>query len=65
VGTSEVCGVWGRRYTPSRLGPVPIEIGVVPFESPLIGWTVASQLVRTLSGCTIVSLDEELAATHP
>ncbi|MEV5911045.1 hypothetical protein AB0M00_19355 [Streptomyces chartreusis] len=61
VGTSELCGVYGRRYTASRLGPLPVEIGVVPFESPLIGWTIASQLARALTDCTIVSLDEELA----
>lgn len=64
VGKSELCGVWGRRYTASRLGPIPVEIGVVPFESPLLGWTIASQLVRALSDCTIVSVGEELAA-HP
>ncbi|MEW2161299.1 hypothetical protein AB0950_39895 [Streptomyces sp. NPDC007189] len=62
VGRSEVCGVWGRRYTASRLGPLPVESGVVPFKSPLLGWTVAAQLVRALNDCSIVSLDEAVAA---
>ncbi|GHA05701.1 hypothetical protein GCM10010389_51470 [Streptomyces echinoruber] len=62
VGRSVVCGVWGRRYTAGRLGPLVVESTVVPFESPLIHWTVASQLVRALYACTVVSVDEELAA---
>lgn len=61
VGRSELCGVWGRRYTASRVGPIPVESGVVPFESPLLGWTVAAQYVRALSDCKIVSVAEELA----
>lgn len=65
VGKSELCGVYGRRYTASRLGPLPVEAGVVPFESPLLWWTVAAQLTRVLLDCTIVSVDEELAAAHP
>lgn len=59
VGRSDVCAVYGRRYMLGRLGPLPVEADVVMFESPLIRWTVASQLVRALSGCTIVSLDDE------
>ncbi|MGW2708094.1 hypothetical protein ACWC4J_03725 [Streptomyces sp. NPDC001356] len=62
VGRSELCGVWGRRYTASRLGPIPVERGVVPFGSPLLAWTVAAQYVRALYDCTIVSLDEVVAA---
>ncbi|MBC2864420.1 hypothetical protein [Streptomyces mexicanus] len=62
VGTSVACGVWGRRYTASRGGPIPAVSEVTPFESPLLGWTIASQLVRALYDCTIVSLDEEIAA---
>jgi hypothetical protein len=65
VGRSEVCAVWGRRYTPSRLGPVPIASAVVLFDSPLLGWTVASQLVRALYECKIVSVDEELSTARP
>lgn len=59
VGQSEVCAVYGRRYTLGRLGPLPAEADVVAFESPLIHWTMASQLVRALAGCTIVSLADE------
>ena len=62
VGTYEPCGVWGHRYTASRLGPIVAESGVVPFESPLLGWTVAAQLVLVLSECSIVSLDEDVAS---
>lgn len=62
VGESELCGVLGRRYTASRLGPLPVEKAVVPFESPLIGWTVAAQYVRALNDCKIVSVAEEIAA---
>ncbi|MEU2740202.1 hypothetical protein ABZ656_33815 [Streptomyces sp. NPDC007095] len=65
VGKSAVCAVYGRRYTLGRLGPLVAAADVVALTSPLIGWTVASQLVRSLSDCTIVSLDEELAAAHP
>lgn len=65
VGKSDVCAVYGRRYTASRIGPLVAGADVVMFTSPLIRWTIASQLVRALSDCTIVSLDEELAAAHP
>ncbi|RPE47198.1 hypothetical protein EDD90_10651 [Streptomyces sp. Ag109_O5-1] len=41
--------------------PIPIEAGIVPFESPLLGWTVAAQYVRALYDCKIVSVAEELA----
>ncbi|RRQ79418.1 hypothetical protein CQW39_09775 [Streptomyces griseofuscus] len=61
VRTSEVYGVLGRRYTASRLGPLPVHRDIVPFGSPLLGWTVAAQLVRALDDCTVVTLDEELA----
>ena len=62
VGKSELFGVWGRRYTVSRLGPIPVEAGVVAFDSPLLDWTVAAQYTRTLYDCKIVSVHEELAA---
>ena len=62
VGRSDVCAVYGRRYTLGRLGPLPAEADVVSLESPAVHWTVAAQLVRGLNECTFVSLDEELAA---
>lgn len=62
VGRSEVCGVYGRRYATTKLGPMPVEADVVMFESPLVRWVIASQLVRALYECSIVSLDEVLAA---
>ncbi|MCX4607007.1 hypothetical protein [Streptomyces mirabilis] len=62
VGRSDVCAVYGRRYTLGRLGPLPVEAGVISLDSPLLHWTVAGQLVRGLNDCTIVSVDEELAA---
>ncbi|WP_439943529.1 hypothetical protein [Streptomyces sp. BBFR115] len=61
VGRSVPCGVWGRRYTASRSGPLPVASEVTAFESPLLGWTVASQSVRALYDCRITSLDEESA----
>lgn len=61
VGRSDVFAVYGRRYTLGRLGPLPVEADIVAFESALIRWTLASQLVRALNDCTIVS-SEELAA---
>lgn len=62
VRASEVCAVYGNRYTPSRVGPIVAENGVMPFESPLLPYVVAAQLVRALYACTFVSLTDELAA---
>ncbi|MFD8033732.1 hypothetical protein ACFV3F_34225 [Streptomyces sp. NPDC059717] len=62
AGRSEVCAVYGRRYVPGGLGPVPAEVGVVAFEEPVAAWVMASQLVRSLADCAIVSLDDELGA---
>ncbi|MFF4121807.1 ATP-binding protein [Streptomyces sp. NPDC001714] len=36
VGKSELCGVWGRRYTGSRLAPTPGEVGVVPVRGVVV-----------------------------
>ncbi|MEU0675496.1 hypothetical protein ABZ330_21895 [Streptomyces sp. NPDC006172] len=61
VGRSEVSGVYGQRYTQGPFGPRPLSMDVVEFASPLIRWTVAAQLVRTLYDCKIVRVAEELA----
>ncbi|MGW2742393.1 hypothetical protein [Streptomyces sp. NPDC001450] len=62
AGRSDVCAVYGRRYTLGRLRPLPVGADVVSLDSPLVHWTVGAQLVRGLNECTLVSLDEELAA---
>ncbi|MDT0609026.1 hypothetical protein [Streptomyces lancefieldiae] len=62
VKASKACAVFGLRYTASRVGPIPVEGDIYPFESPLLPLVVATQLVRALYDCTIVTLTEELAA---
>ncbi|MGE9282356.1 hypothetical protein ACP4B2_27935 [Streptomyces rochei] len=62
VRASEVCAVYGHRYTPSRVGPIIVENGPMPIESLLLPYVVAAQLVRALYACTFVSLTDELAA---
>ncbi|MFE9624312.1 hypothetical protein [Streptomyces sp. NPDC006527] len=62
VGRSDVCAVYGRRYSLGRLGPLAVEADIVSLTSPLLPWVVASQLVRGLNDCAVVSVDEELAA---
>lgn len=61
VAASEVCAVYGNRYTPSRVGPIAVESGPMLFESPLLPYVVAAQLVRALYACTFVSVADELA----
>jgi hypothetical protein len=60
VGASDECAVYGRRYTPGQRGPLPVGADIVTFTSPLIRWMLAAQLVRALTDCSLVSLDEEL-----
>ena len=56
VGTSAVAGVYGAQYQAGQPFAIAVTEAVVAFDDPAIRWTQASQLVRELSGCTIVSL---------
>jgi hypothetical protein len=63
VRESEVCAVHGQVWAPSIFGP-PRKVGkkrVVAYGTPAARWVLAGQLVRALSGCTVVDLDDELA----
>ncbi|MEV0277293.1 hypothetical protein AB0I22_13040 [Streptomyces sp. NPDC050610] len=62
VGESEVFGVYGMRFRPGRLAPVEVGIDVVSYGAPAVRWVVAGQLVRALDSCTVVDLQDELAA---
>lgn len=62
VGSSDICAAYGQQYLAGPICPLPAAVGVVPLDAPAIRWTVASQLVRGLSDCTIVDLQAELAA---
>ncbi|MET7766032.1 hypothetical protein [Streptomyces sp. NPDC005336] len=53
---SEICAVYGRRYRPGPLLPVPGEKAIVQYDDPAIRWVLAGQLVRSLQGCTLVDL---------
>lgn len=54
VGSSEVAGVYGATYRPGQ----PPRKGVVEDGDPAERWVLASQLVRSLSDCTVIDLDE-------
>ena len=56
VGHSAVAGVYGARFRVAQPLPVATQEAVVAFDDPAIRWTQATQLVRELSECTIVSL---------
>jgi hypothetical protein len=56
VGRSTVEGVYGIRYHVGQPFPASADDAVVTFDDPAIRWTRASQLVRELTDCTIVSL---------
>ncbi len=49
-------GVQGLVYRAGSPFPWPTSDQAVAFDSPAIRWTVASTLLRDLSGCTIVDL---------
>lgn len=50
-------GVYGVRYIPAHPLPVPADGVVVGYDDPAILWVCAVQQVRSLQGCTIVTLD--------
>ncbi|MBE1465424.1 hypothetical protein [Kibdelosporangium phytohabitans] len=51
-------GVRGRVHQTAGLLPVPTDEDVVGFGDPRIRWTLASSLLRELSRCSVVRLDE-------
>lgn len=63
VASSDVCAVYGTPYILVGRRLIRRDKDVVALNSPAIRWVVAGQLVRSLSGCTLVSLDE--LAAHP
>lgn len=50
VGSSAVSGIYGVRHLPGS----PLTPGVVEYGDPAGRWVLASQLVRSLSDCTVV-----------
>ena len=50
-------GVYGVRYLPARRFPVPAGGVVVGYDDPAVLWVCAVQQVRSLQGCTIITLD--------
>lgn len=59
VGSSEVSGIYGVRHLPGG----PLTPGVVEYGDPAGRWVLASQLVRSLSDCTVVL--DEFAGVQP
>lgn len=56
VAESIVTGVRGRLWNiDPRTRAVSAKVEILEFDSPLLPWMQASQLVRTLDGCTIVN----------
>jgi hypothetical protein len=56
VGHYTVGGVYGQLYQPGRSHPIKTTVDIVAFEDPAINWTLATQLVRHLTDCTIIDL---------
>ncbi|MFJ6213784.1 hypothetical protein ACIQGZ_10705 [Streptomyces sp. NPDC092296] len=58
VKHSAVIGVFGQRYFRSRPGvAVPQQMDTVPYtDRSALPWTVATQLVRELIGCTVEAI---------
>jgi hypothetical protein len=52
-------GVRGILYTPGPLVPKAVGEVMVPLDDPRIGWICAGNLVRELTQCTIVQLDDD------
>lgn len=66
VRESDVCAVYGRVWSSSAFGhPVRTALkDVVPYRTTAAQWVLAGQLVRALSGCTIVDLQRELVRSR-
>jgi hypothetical protein len=55
-------GVMGALYAPSPRGPVAVDGVIIGWDDWRAPWVLASQAVMQLRGCTVVRLEEELAA---
>lgn len=58
---TQLCGVTGVLFQPGRRFPTisPLDNGdAIDFNDPAIAWVQATQLVRSLSSCTVVDLDQ-------
>ena len=53
-----IAGVLGLRYQPGQPHLTNAEKTIVAFTNPAIRWTRAEQLIRELTHCTIVDLDQ-------
>jgi hypothetical protein len=53
-----IVGVRGALYAPGPSRPVMVADQVVAFDDPVIRWVRAAGLIRQLSGCTIVPVEE-------
>ncbi|AEW92906.1 MULTISPECIES: hypothetical protein [Streptomycetaceae] len=61
VGRPEIDHVLAVRYRKGGTAPEPAgHADVVPIADPAIRWYLATQLVATLTGCTVVDLKTEL-----
>ncbi|WP_370192179.1 hypothetical protein [Streptacidiphilus sp. MAP5-52] len=57
-------GVAGTLYTPGRVGEPAVEVGEVKdlsYEDPRAPWVLARQMLRRLTGCTLVAAGAPLA----
>lgn len=58
VGSCPVAGVLGEQYPPGQPLPTIPQLAIVTFDDPAIRWTRAEQLIRRLTECTIIDLDQ-------
>jgi hypothetical protein len=58
VGRSTVVGVYGALYQAANPHPIAISDITMAFDNPLIRWVQAAQMVREITDCTIVDLDD-------
>lgn len=65
VRQAPVAGVLGILYTPGRHGPIPAGATTLPYTDSGVRMLQARQLVRNLFECTVIDLEEELAAHAP
>jgi hypothetical protein len=62
VRHAPIAGVLGMLYAPSRIGLIPTGATTLPYTNPAVRMLQARQLIRNLLDCTVVDLEQELAA---